>query len=593
MRSAAWLSLALAAALTGVQARDRIDPDVSLLAAAARSGWQHRSQQVAVHVVLDGHGADTSALPPATDALDADRAAPVVEAGTLPAVDAGVDTGVEDVAAPPSSSDRIPLRIAVIGAGAAGSHAAYAIAQALGKDSGRYAPVPRHPQVHVYEAAAMLGGRARTALIPGPGGDMDTATTVSLGAAIFLKENPLLYNAVREFGLPLSTEPHPGDGHEADSDDGRFGIWDGAQWRFRTAETDWQTNWQFLWRYGYLPYRRATALARAVAAQFTTGVQALLDPAADDDTSVTTTAAYAERLGLRAPAQVSGTAFFHAHGVGDPFASEIVQSLVRVNYCQNLDAANALGGLVSLAAMTGEATSVVGGNERIFDAWIRASHASLRLNTTVHAIDRVPAEGPTLRPQYRLTTSEPTGATWSGVYDAVIVATPFWSSGLRLDPAIVPDAAATIPNTPYQPVEATFVVGVLNHTFFGFASTDEVPTTILTVPREDGGPSAFHSLSVLRRYPDDVVLAKVFSVAPLDVAALFVTTSVVYVKSWHAYPQLRPDQPLAPFELAPGLYYASAAEPLFSTMESQAAAGGFAAKLALQHLQRTMSQSSV
>lgn len=71
---------------------------------------------------------------------------------------------------------------------------------------------------------------------------------VEVGASIFIPENEILWNAAREFSLPLT---------DASADeDGPLGIWDGE--RFVHIQGTGSTWWEYaklFWKYGLAPYR--------------------------------------------------------------------------------------------------------------------------------------------------------------------------------------------------------------------------------------------------------------------------------------------------------------------------------------------------
>lgn len=73
--------------------------------------------------------------------------------------------------------------------------------------------------------------------------------------------------------------------------------------------------------------------------------------------------------------------YFDLQGIYRLWTREMVESATRVNYGQDVDKIHALEGLCSLAA--NGATSVKGGNFRLFEEFVRRSNASLHLNTTV------------------------------------------------------------------------------------------------------------------------------------------------------------------------------------------------------------------
>ncbi len=143
------------------------------------------------------------------------------------------------ISEPPVAETTVPNRIAIIGAGAAGSSAAFWIAKAkerFGLDV----------KVDVYDKNSYVGGRKCSILevlsplrsprtpkysyrisLTGsttvfPYGD-DSLAPVELGGSVFVKVNKILWRAVSEFGLEL--EDWRGDS----GDDAVMGIWDGHE----------------------------------------------------------------------------------------------------------------------------------------------------------------------------------------------------------------------------------------------------------------------------------------------------------------------------------------------------------------------------
>lgn len=77
----------------------------------------------------------------------------------------------------------------------------------------------------------------------------------------------------------------------------------------------------------------------------------------------------------------SSSDYFRSRGVSDNLINEVIDAATRVNYGQNVDVIHALEGAFSLAASG--ASSVQGGNWRIFERFLDESQAIVYLNTTV------------------------------------------------------------------------------------------------------------------------------------------------------------------------------------------------------------------
>lgn len=156
-----------------------------------------------------------------------------------------------------TSSERVP-RIAIIGAGAGGSSAAYFL-----KHFGDLAEHGLETDVTIYDAADYIGGRSTViwpwntdpftdpknrkwhdALSGDPGEAADDVVApVELGASIFVDANKNLQKARRLFGL--EEDAYGGE-------DGNMAIWDGEQFVFEEkgggAVWDWWHKAKLLWR---------------------------------------------------------------------------------------------------------------------------------------------------------------------------------------------------------------------------------------------------------------------------------------------------------------------------------------------------------
>lgn len=140
-----------------------------------------------------------------------------------------------------------PHRIAIIGAGAGGSSAAYWLSQA----ANRYPELVK-VQVDLYDKESYIGGRTSAQVgfshfqrgtdvifssflfffCPPQGStvvrphDSEFYDFVELGASIFVDANKNLFRAVEEFNLSLSN---------FGEEDEELGIWDGTSFRFRVS----------------------------------------------------------------------------------------------------------------------------------------------------------------------------------------------------------------------------------------------------------------------------------------------------------------------------------------------------------------------
>lgn len=110
------------------------------------------------------------------------------------------------------SADVVPHKVAIIGAGAGGSSAAFFLHNAAHR-----AGVQLH--IDVYEKSAYIGGRS-TVVFPY---DDHTLDPIELGASIFVVANKNLERAVQEFNLSKFA---------FDDDEDATGFWDGQEFVF-------------------------------------------------------------------------------------------------------------------------------------------------------------------------------------------------------------------------------------------------------------------------------------------------------------------------------------------------------------------------
>ncbi|KAH9918096.1 Prenylcysteine lyase-domain-containing protein [Fomitopsis serialis] len=438
-----------------------------------------------------------------------------------------------------------PNRVAIIGAGAGGSSAAFWIAKAkerFGLDI----------EVDVYEKNDYIGGRS-TVVYPYNNTEYEA---VELGASIFVKVNRNIWRATEEFGLERI-----GFG----DDNNVMGIWDGQEFVLTTGGGSFLGSWmdtlKVIWRYGITAPRRAQAIVKSMFTQFLT----LYTPSAPRFSNIT---ALASSLGWT-PAIASTTAeYFDTQGIGRLFTRELVDAVTRVNYGQDVDSLHALEGMCSLAAEN--AASVKGGNFQVFEQFLARSNATVHLKTEVTSLIQDAASGAWL-----VGTG---GTTRSRAYRGVILAAPFYSAAIEVSP---PALLAPVPEQPYVHLHVTLLSTTArtpSPAYFGL-SGESAPTEVLTTHnrvREGLGPEPeFNSMT----YHGKI---KKVDGSPIEhdewvrvedewLKNMFGAGNVGWVlrKEWDAYPVLPPTVSFPPIKLAKGLYYVNAFEPFISTMETE------------------------
>lgn len=388
-----------------------------------------------------------------------------------------------------------PYRIAIIGAGAAGSSAAYHLSQ--------YANTTQHDlrplDITIFESTSHIGGRATTV-----NALSDPRYPVELGASIFVNINQILFNATRDFNLPSNDRIYENTGSSYD-----IGIWDGQTFVFTLPNRDdtsglkgtlgsyWDIA-KLLWKYGLSPIRLRN-LQQTTISKFLR-LYSDIFPFKD-----LTRAASAVDL-LDTTGQ-SGTQILSANGISEKFSREIIQASSRVNYAQNL---HDFHGLETMVCMSTEgAMSISGGNWQIFDRMIRSSGAKLNLNTTIAWIEHNEMLDMTILHDQNHE---------SYYFDTVILAAPYnTSTGSSYSKPFISPEPPPIQKVDYVSLHVTLFTSPHrpSPSFFNLDSTDpqsinSIPDTILTtlpapldsLPLGRGesavGPSTFWSLSTLR-----------------------------------------------------------------------------------------------
>ncbi|KAK7058346.1 hypothetical protein VNI00_001977 [Paramarasmius palmivorus] len=441
-----------------------------------------------------------------------------------------------------------PQKIAIVGAGAGGSSAAFWIAKAkerFGLDV----------QVDVYDKASYVGGRSTT-VYPH---DDPSLSPVELGASIFVKANRNMWRASEFFNLSLSA---------FEDEDTHMGLWDGEKLLLDIGDSWWDTA-KVLWRYGITSPRRTQSIVDGMIKDFL-GLYAYDTPRWDNITGLATSLGWLD--------MVANTAsdYFQSRGVSAKYVNELVEAATRVNYGQNVDKIHALEGACSLAA-TG-ASQVKGGNWQIFDHFLKYSNATVYLNTPVTQITHKPSSS---RP-WVVHTDKGTTA-----YKAVILAAPLHQTGIDLPEALV----SQVPEQPYVHLHVTLLTTSsphINPDYMSLPPSTKVPAMMLTTydgVRNGGKAPEFNSVSYHNKVNESEWVVKIFSeerVSDEWLQNVFSgQVSWVYRKEWDAYPKNPPTTTFPPVKLDNGFYYVNSFEPFISTMETETISSRNAVELLL------------
>ncbi|KAI1259732.1 prenylcysteine oxidase [Xylariaceae sp. FL1019] len=477
-------------------------------------------------------------------------------------------------------------QIAIIGAGAAGSSAAYHLK--------KYADVAGIPiNVTIFEKTGRIGGRTLTVNVYD-----DPILPIELGASIFVDVNYILSNATREFGL-LTVDPGA-------DEDGLLGIWDGSSFVYTQDSRSW--NWvnlaKLFWKYGTAPYHTKKLVQNTVA----TFLQ-LYDEPFFPFRSLSTRAF---QLGLVKITGLTGQQFLAKNKLDGAFARDIVQAGTRVNYASNLEYIHGLGAMVAMAPEGAKA--IDGGNWQIFSNMVEVSGAKAYLNTSVRDLALDPDK------KYRLKTiTAPSGdsraepLSHSSAFDDVIIAAPFQFANISTEEHLIQHPVDTIP---YATLHVTLFASPYKFSaeFFKMPPASDIPISVLTTLGADeearpgsagAGKAGFYSATLQRivmnpRTHSPEYVYKIFSpeaVTPEFLAALLGVEipgsfprdipddSTVNPISWfhatvfHPYPQQYPRVTFQDPILRDGLYYTSGIESFISTMETSALMGANVARL--------------
>ncbi|KDQ54837.1 hypothetical protein JAAARDRAFT_37950 [Jaapia argillacea MUCL 33604] len=455
----------------------------------------------------------------------------------------------------PTPATAGPHTVAIIGAGAAGSSAAFWISKA----KERYG---LDIEVDVYDKESYIGGRS-TVVYPYNDTSMNP---IELGASIFVKVNKNLWRASEEFNLARK------DFEDGDSE---MGIWDGEKFLLTMGGNGFFSGWwstvKVLWRYGYSSPTKTQTLVKQMIDRFVE----LYTP---ESPRWSTISDLADAFQWSDMVSQTTAEYLDSNGVSKRFSRELVEAATRVNYGQNLDEIHALEGFCSMAASG--ASGIRDGNYLIFENFLNRSGADVFLKTPVRSISR---DGDSWAVQIDKGTV---------TYDSVIIAAPFHSTGISFPPSL----SSQVPKQPYVRLHVTLLATTAPHpnpALFSLPSHYRVPTTILTSAegiRNGGKAPEFNSLSYHGLVKDGVApkewVVKLFSEERLSdewLNSLFDgQVGWVLRKEWDAYPKLPPTTTFPPVKLGNGMYYVNAFEPFISTMETETIAARNIVDLLLQ-----------
>ncbi|KAK6536375.1 hypothetical protein TWF281_000614 [Arthrobotrys megalospora] len=455
-------------------------------------------------------------------------------------------------------------RVAVIGAGAAGSSAAYYLNEYADKHDFKV-------NITVYERNNYVGGRTTTVHAYD-----DPEEPVELGGSIFVQVNKNMFEAAKLFNLPIADYA----GGSADGAD-QLGIWDGKEFVVVISGGGWWETIKMIWRYGLSPLRTQN-LVKETVGNFLKMYEAPVFPWK----SLTTTA---YELDLLPATTNSGLEFLKSNNINPPFTTELIQASTRVNYGSNLDHIHGLETMVAMS--TDGAMAIAGGNWRIFDKMVQTSKAGVLLETKVTSVERVTDKHTWTVNALKLDGEE--SHRLEDEYDEVIIATPWQFSDITSKSIPAPeeikyvDLHVTLFASPYR----------LSPKYFN-TDKDLVPDMILTtlpkgfdVHSASVGPTKFWSVNILRTLERKLengvkrreYLYKIFSPEPWADEQIYEmmglpkdsknVLSWSHRKLWQAYPVEEPRSSFQEAQLDFGVWYTAGMESFISCMETMSLSG--------------------
>ena len=430
--------------------------------------------------------------------------------------------------------------VAVIGAGSAGTFAAYHLNKKLGVKAA----------ITVYEKNSHAGGRVW---------DVDFAgTTLEAGGAVLHSSGKYTFEIMKLVG---SKEGVPGV--SMDGDDETFGWWTDKGIVIFTHSSLVSMAAGIVKHVGPRSALKVTNHAKDMAAKW----EGIYEIQASGKT-FQTVPELLDAVQEREAAETSLGDYLKNLGVNDKMSKDIVESITHNMYNQGLEM-NAFAGLVGLAGAGlagGYLFAIEGGNWTVFQKTLETIDVDARFKVRVTAVE---ATADAERPHgyvYRVTTDD--GEIKE--FDAVVLAVPPAMSGFDIvsDGEVVP-----IAKNPYQVVHTRFVVGELDPKYFGVDPSKPLPSTIFTATSA-GAP--FMSVGVTGFSPEyNCRIYKIFSadhhMTDEELSQIF---KVVHVDTEHvwrgAYPVLTTDVEHVPFRIQPGLYFANAFETAAGSVEVEA-----------------------
>ena len=346
-------------------------------------------------------------------------------------------------------SDR--RRVAIVGAGSAGTSAALRLHQLFDGDV----------DLTVFERADHVGGRAW---------HLDFA-----GARIEIGGTVLHSTGQHTMAMMELTGSTSGDyGGSLDGDQETFAFWNDKGFAIHTKSSLASLAWGIIRHVGLLSALRVTSDAKAMAARWS-GIYELQAAGRTFATEEMLRA-----VGLFDTSTVSLADHLRTRRVNRRMSDDVVEAIVHNMYNQGAEL-NAFAGEVGLAGAGlagGYLFSVDGGNRTLLAKVLDVIGTDVRLNTEVTSIS---GQGD----RWLVGTDAGTEA-----FDAVVLAAPLALADLDLSHSGSP---LDYPVHPYQQVHVTLVVGEPSPAYFGVDPTRRFPSQVFVA---DSAGAPFKSLGI-------------------------------------------------------------------------------------------------
>lgn len=441
------------------------------------------------------------------------------------------------------------IQVAIIGAGAAGSSAAFHLS--LLDQANLF-------NISILERNDYVGGRTTTINIEDE--------IIELGAGIFVSENIILSNAAEMFNLTV-VDSDSGSNRVESYDTCPYATFDGEDIVFQfNSFSAWKQALQLLWTFGVSPTRAWTQRG-ALLQKFLK----LYDKSNFPWTDLTKVVG---DLGLNESFHTTAYEYFTKRYITKSYNTQIIGAMTRAIMAMDV---TKIHGLAAAVCMTGSANGkhIEGGNYQIFEQMIEASGANLYLNNTVKKIE------------YR-NSSDSQQAQWiidDTEYDYVVMASPLNFSAISL-----PDHMRSIPTIEYIDLYVTVIVSVkvMNGKYFGYHESRY--TNIVDIGA-DHRFEAIHHIGVTKKGDQ---IYKIFSRQALSLQESSTLLGLdprdfVFFKTfeWYAYPEMISENVLVSPELEHKFFYTGGMDPLISTMETNALSGKNAAYLVWENVKKS------